>query len=116
MQIKKRSGALEEYNSAKITGAIKKAFLSVGQQVEEAVLADLLAGVESRLPGGEVSVEQIQDLVERVMMEQGHYDAAKSYILYRQKRAELRSARQALAQSDRGRGPGGMSGGDTGRI
>ena len=63
MQIKKRSGALEEYNSAKITGAIKKAFLSVGQQVEEAVLADLLAGVESRLPGGEVSVEQIQDPV-----------------------------------------------------
>ena len=98
MQIKKRSGAREEYNSAKITEAIKKAFLSVGQQVEEAVLADLLAGVESRLPGGEVSVEQIQDLVERVMMEQGHYDAAKSYILYRQKRAELRSARQALAR------------------
>ena len=79
MQIKKRSGALEEYNFAKITGAIKKAFLSVGQQVGEAVLADLLAGVESRLPGGEISVEQIQDLVERVMMEQGHYDAAKSY-------------------------------------
>ncbi len=116
MQIKKRSGALEEYNSAKITGATKKAFLSVGQQVEEAVLADLLAGVESRLPGGEVSVEQIQDLVERVMMEQGHYDAAKKLYPLPAEEGGAAQCAPGLGASDRGRGPGGMSGGDTGRI
>lgn len=97
MQIKKRSGALEEYDPAKITQAIKKAFFSVGEQPGESLLAGLLTDVEGRLADGELSVERIQDLVEWVMMEHGHFNAAKSYILYRQKRAELRGARQALA-------------------
>lgn len=97
MQIRKRSGILENYTPKKITAAISKSFASVGETPDEATLADLLLAVESGFDGPEASVEEIQDQVERVLMAKGHYDAAKSYILYRQKRTELRLARADIA-------------------
>ena len=53
--------------------------------------------MEDSFDGTEAAVEEIQDQVERVLMASGHYEAAKSYILYRQKRTELRSAREEIA-------------------
>ncbi|WP_418710297.1 ribonucleoside-diphosphate reductase subunit alpha [Allofournierella sp.] len=97
MNIKKRCGAYEPYNPGKITAAMQKAFASVGGAPGSQVLAELLASVERRLPGQGATVETVQDLVERALMEGGHFEAAKSYILYRQKRSELRAARSALA-------------------
>lgn len=96
MNIKKRSGTLEPYEPQKIRQAIKKAFASVQQAPEETALDALVSMVQAQLGGGEVTVEQIQDQVERTLMEQGYYETAKSYILYRQKRTELRAARKAI--------------------
>lgn len=97
MQIRKRSGILEDYTPQKITEAMKKAFASVEEAVDAFTLAGLLKAVEDSFDGPEAAVEEIQDQVERVLMASGHYEAAKSYILYRQKRTELRSAREEIA-------------------
>lgn len=96
MYIKKRSGALEAYDPRKITEAIRKSFLSLGIEPAASELAALLTRVELRVTEETTSVEHIQDEVERALMEQGYYDVAKSYILYRHKRTELRKARQTI--------------------
>ena len=98
MQIRKRSGALEDYAPGKITAAMSRAFASVGEPPEAEVLAELVAAVEQSLGQGEAAVEEIQDQVERALMARGHFAAAKSYILYRQKRTELRAARQEIVR------------------
>ena len=98
MQIRKRSGALEDYAPGKITAAMSRAFASVGETPEAEVLAELTAAVEQSLGQGEAAVEEIQDQVERALMARGHFAAAKSYILYRQKRTELRAARQEIVR------------------
>lgn len=63
-------------------------------------LEALLAHVEAAMTRDHVtSVEGVQDLVERALMERGHFDVAKSYILYRHERAEKRSARAGLVEA-----------------
>ena len=96
MEILKRSGTMEPYVPQKIINAMKKAFSSVDKMPAEEELEQLLAMVEARLSHENASVEQIQDLVELSLMERGHYEAAKSYILYRYHRTELRQARQRI--------------------
>ena len=98
MQIRKRSGALEDYAPGKITAAMSRAFASVGETPDEEALAELVAAVEQSLGNGEAAVEEIQDQVERVLMARGCFAAAKSYILYRQKRTELRAARREIVR------------------
>lgn len=99
MDVIKRSGSVQEYDPQKITGAMRKAFASVSQACDDAVLADMLAQVELAMGDGARTVEAIQDEVERTLMANGFYDAAKSYILYRQKRSEKRAVRRALTDA-----------------
>ena len=96
--IKKRDGRMEAYEGRKIVEAMRRAFEEValgkaGASSVPAVSADelaaLLSHVESAMAREQVTtVEGIQDLVERALMERGHFDVAKSYILYRHERAE----------------------------
>ena len=93
----KRSMAEERYSGDKIVKAMEKAFISVGVEHDSDLIADLLRQVEAEFADREqAGVEEIQDAVERVMMANGCFDAAKSYILYREKRAEMRKIREAL--------------------
>ncbi len=95
--IVKRSGAKELYYGDKIIAAMRKAFLSKQVACDDALLQQLLQKVEGKLAGLEdVPVEQIQDTVEQVLMEAGQYPVAKSYILYRERRTRLRTAREHL--------------------
>ena len=101
--IRKRDGRIVKFDPEKIATAIAKAFIAVGQEedrapanlakkvVEEAELrfSDLIAGVE-----------EIQDIVERVLIDSGYSDVAKAYILYRQKRSEIREAKSYLGVAD----------------
>lgn len=98
MQIIKRSGETEPYNGEKIITAIQKAFSEMGQCPCRNTLEQLLFSVESHLPPCP-TVEQVQDLVERTLMEQGFFDVAKQYILYRQKRSELRAVRRSISDT-----------------
>ena len=94
----KRSGQAEAYDRNKITNAISKAFFSTKTEVSEAALEAITGAVEARmlqLPEP-VSVEQIQDLVEETLMQQGYFAQSKSYILYRSERTRMRAQRASV--------------------
>lgn len=98
MDIIKRSGQKESYEPKKIAVAIGKAFEAVGDTLTLELSQELVAQVEAALEGVRpLSVEQIQDTVEMVLMKAGYYRAAKDYILYREIRRQKRSVRQELA-------------------
>ncbi|WP_457627722.1 adenosylcobalamin-dependent ribonucleoside-diphosphate reductase [Persephonella sp.] len=99
-KIIKRDGRVVPFNPEKITNAIWKAMLAVGQQDREKAqqLAEkVVKKLEKELGEGEIpTVEQVQDTVEQVLIEEGLAKVAKAYILYRQKRAELRKEKQQI--------------------
>lgn len=122
--IKKRDGRSERFDGAKIVEAMRRAFEDVADEQAAvrgliaghgasapAVSADeleaLLASIEQAMARDAVDcVEGVQDLVERALMERGHFEVAKSYILYRHERAEKRAARVELARAVAGLGGG----------
>ena len=122
--IKKRDGRSERFDGAKIVEAMRRAFEDVADEQPTArsliaghgasvpaVSADeleaLLASIEQVMDRDAVDcVEGVQDLVERALMERGHFEVAKSYILYRHERAEKRAVRVELARAVAGLGGG----------
>jgi ribonucleoside-diphosphate reductase alpha chain len=101
--IRKRDGRVEEFRPAKIAAAIEKAFKAVGRDDPKAPseLAErVVSKAEDKFPSQTPSVEDIQDIVERVLIDEGYADVAKAYILYRQKRSELRAAKRYLGVFD----------------
>jgi len=93
-QVIKRNGELVPFDRNKITVAIYKAAAAVGGH-DRALSESLTDRVVERLAhqGGTPSVEEIQDQVEKVLIEAGHARTAKAYILYRSERARLRRAK-----------------------
>ena len=96
-EIKKRSGNIVPFNENKITDAIYKALVAtqngepVPRNMAERVALRVIGDIEHRF--GDVTiptVEQIQDIVEKKLMQEGYYDAAKAYIIYRQHHKEVR--------------------------
>ena len=96
MEIRKRTGDVVHFDKTKIYDAVLKAFHSVGLfefEHVESVTEEVVKKVIARTTAEKVpSVEEVQDLVEEVLISQGHAKAAKSYILYREKRREVREA------------------------
>ena len=96
-KIVKRDGQVVPYDRERITTAIFKAAASLGGK--DRARAELLAAeVERALAanagtGATPSVEEIQDLVERVLIQNGHARTARAYIIYRHDRAQARAAR-----------------------
>ena len=71
------------YNRIKIKEAMRKALNSLES---EDILEQLLIQIESSFKDKEeISVEEIQDIVEKTLMKNEYYEAAKNYILYREK-------------------------------
>jgi ribonucleoside-diphosphate reductase beta chain len=100
--IKKRSGSIVAFDESRITSAIARAYIANDKPLFDADLEKLTSQVVRQLeyhcdtvtPKGEEcvpEVEQIQDIVERVIAQQGDFEIAKSYILYRQQRNKERS-------------------------
>ena len=92
-QIKKRDGRIESFDQEKIKNAIWKAAKAVGG-TNEALAEDLsdqvVQIVSERFTDAVPEVEDIQDAVEKVLIENGHARTAKAYILYREKRRATR--------------------------
>ncbi len=99
--IEKRSGAIVAFNTDRITNAIYRAAVAVGgrdRATAENLSREVVQTLEEQTPpGGVPTVEQIQDIVEKVLIENGHAKVAKAYILYRAERAQHRQERAALA-------------------
>ncbi len=97
--IKKRDGRQVPFNIEKIAGAIYKAAQSVGGRDygEAMALADKVCQLLSEtIIGRNPSVEEVQDMVERVLIEDGHTKTAKAYILYRAERTRVREMDSTL--------------------
>ncbi len=99
-KIKKRDGRIVDFDQNKITEAIFKAAKASGgenREICQELANQVLSLMEKRFGEGmEPGVEGVQDLVERVLMETGHSITARAYILYREKRKELREAKAVL--------------------
>ncbi|MCL2496735.1 MAG: anaerobic ribonucleoside-triphosphate reductase [Clostridiales bacterium] len=98
-QIRKRDGRLASFNEAKISDAIYRANMACG--VDNKPLAveltqDVLRELNDVYNGNIFSVEDVQDVVERILIRHGHDKCAKTYILYRDKRTRVRMAKSDL--------------------
>ena len=102
-QVRKRDGRIQPFEKSKIAGAILKAFNAVGKA--DGAIADELTDqvvlyLERHFPGGTPRVEDVQDVVERVLMDRGFPEIAKDYILYRRERSEVRALKRFIGVSD----------------
>lgn len=99
-QVIKRDGKIAEFDITKIASAIKQAFEACEKQYNDnmidflalKVTADFEPKIEDKL----ISVENIQDSVESVLVQAGYADVAKSYILYRKQREKLRNMKSTI--------------------
>ncbi len=93
----KRDGSVVAFTPHRITNAIYRAAVAVGgrdKETSEKLTEKVIRTLEEEIPAGETPhVEQIQDAVEKVLIEEGHARVAKAYILYRAERARLREQR-----------------------
>jgi ribonucleoside-triphosphate reductase len=91
--IRKRDGRIEKFHPEKITWAIYKAAAACGGNdfdKSEQLCKEVLELAEKQFSGEIPDVESIQDLVEKVLIENGHARTAKAFILYREKRKSAR--------------------------
>ncbi len=102
--ILKRNGAKVPFDIQKITSAVYKASLAVGQadwKRSEELGKEILKRLESKeKKGATPTVEEVQDLVERVLIDSGLAKVAKAYILYRQHRSEIRQEKAQVLNKD----------------
>jgi ribonucleoside-triphosphate reductase len=92
-KIKKRDGRLVKFNADKITGAIVKACTATGEfDMKEArkLTIKVLNLAEQLFNGKILSVEEIQDIVEEVLLQSPYRKTAKAYIIYREQHSRLR--------------------------
>lgn len=102
-KIKKRDGSLEDFTLEKITNAIFLAAKSVGGENQE-LSANLSKQVIDYMNNNDDStiptVEDIQDSVEKVLIENGHAKTAKAFILYRERKSNIRSQKAQMGVKD----------------
>lgn len=92
-KIKKRDGRLVKFNAEKITNAIHKAGVATGEfdlAVAKKLTIRVLNLAEELFDGKIMTVEEIQDIVEEVLLSSPYRRTAKSYIIYRDQHARLR--------------------------
>jgi uridine kinase len=105
----KRTGAVVPFNQERITNAIYRAAVAVGgrdRATAERLSDQVVDILEHNFPPGRLpTVEDIQDVVEKVLIENGHARTAKAYILYRAERARMRNRKTSPADRDSGNVP-----------
>lgn len=99
-QVEKRDGHLANFELGKIRRAIQKAFEAQSVNYDNTILDFLAlrttAEFESDVSGGIITVEQIQDAVEVVLIQAGYAKVARAYILYRKQHEKARNALNTL--------------------
>lgn len=93
LKVVKRNGSIEDFNVQKVVSAVQKAFESAGCIFPQYLNIMVPALFEE---GDIISVEDIQDRVEQLLMNDKHFKAAKSYILYREKHKQARFIRERI--------------------
>jgi len=102
--IKKRNGHIAPFKIEKITNAIFKASVAVGEpnwQIAETLAKEVVLKLKKAVKRGAVpSIEEIQNMVEQVLIDTAHARIAKAYILYRQERAEIRNQKKQVLNKE----------------
>lgn len=101
MKVLKRNGQTVEFDLTKVSVAIRKAFESQHEAYDPQVLGFVQKELEAKSNASSISVETIQDIVERALMEYKHFAVAKAFILYRQQHQEARFIRERIDYMDR---------------
>lgn len=98
MKVKKRDGRIVEFNKEKIVSAVSKAYIEIDGKVNEEFqshindLADEIANTKKEI----LTVEEIQNIVEKKLMKSSRKDVAKAYIIYRNDRTRIREKNSFL--------------------
>ncbi len=99
-QVKKRDGSIVAYDMSKIETAVKKAFnaqqVDYTDEIIERLALRVAADFAHKIKDGVVTVEDIQDSVEVVLIQAGYVEVSKCYILYRKQREKLRNIKSTL--------------------
>ncbi len=99
-KVRKRDGRIVNFGKDKITNAIFKAVQAVGgsdKTIAESLANQVMEILEKNMPPGAIpNIEDIQDIVERVLIESGHAKTAKAYILYRNEHARVREEQKRI--------------------
>ena len=101
MKVIKRNGQVIDFDLRKIDVAIRKAFESEHEAYDPQVVASVQRELEAYGATESISVETIQDMVERALMEYKHFAVAKAFILYRHHHEEARFIRERIDYMDR---------------
>ena len=101
MKVIKRNGQVIDFDLRKIDVAIRKAFESEYEAYDPQVVASVQRELEAHEATESISVETIQDMVERALMEYKHFAVAKAFILYRHHHEEARFIRERIDYMDR---------------
>ena len=99
-EVVKRDGEVTEFNLGKINDAIAKAFDATNKSYNDDIIGLLSLRVSSdfqeKIQDNKVSVEDIQDSVEKTLESTGYTDVAKAYILYRRQREKMRNMKNTI--------------------
>ena len=95
MKIVKRDGTKEIFDKNKIFNAVYKSTINSKFSIDEELAKSIALNIENKVNSSEkeITVEEIQDMVELLLMESNRKDVAKKYILYREKRSDLRKSK-----------------------
>lgn len=99
MQVVKKDGSIEEFNVDKVISAVEKAFKSCNKKMPQ-YLYDMLGALFGTLEGDTIGIEEIQNKVEDVLMNDKHFDVARSYIIYREQHKQARFIRERIDYMD----------------
>ena len=99
-KVKKRDGTVVDFTLTKIRDAVEKAFVAVDRSYTEDMLDTIALKVTAqfndKIKNGVVTVEDIQDAVEIVLIQSGFVDVSKAYILYRKQHEKMRNMKSTL--------------------
>jgi ribonucleoside-triphosphate reductase len=95
LKVIKRTGIIEDFDEKKLINVISAAFKSVGKIFPEELINPFVQEIVASLPNP-VGVEEIQDKVARKLMDNKYFEAATSFILYREKHKEARFIRERI--------------------
>ena len=103
-QIRKRDGRVVSFDQSKITSALSRAItqtIGKDQALAQRLSDQVVKILEERFNGHTIpTVEEAQDIVEKVLLDNNQAKTAKSYIIYRQKRAEIRKEKQRILEKE----------------
>jgi len=105
-KVKKRDGSIVRFDQSKIQNAVQRAAVEVlgekrkAQSIARRVTKGVVERLSQQYKGKVPHIENIQDTVESVLMSEGYNHIAKSYILYRENRSQLRFTKSALGLKD----------------